>query len=782
MVFHLFVTCVSQKSSKNLESINDKDILQGTPEDVFIQWEEKLRKSKFDKIRAGELYKGDLWNKYLTLYDCVKVRFPESKLWIISAGQGLINHDTMIIPYAATFQDGKGISDSIFSKVNHEIVTKTGKKNILSKWWKLCQSMHGTPSISELIGQSKEEDRFLFVLGKEYLLSLMPEIQESINAVPNKEKIIIISNSRKDSHTKALGENLLYNSPDFRNLPGTNSVTINAAIALDLIKNFPLESTNWQRKTLNAYLIDRAKELDYKLLTQRQKSTDVEIKDFILEHLKDSEKSASELHRIFHGSGRACEQKRFSILYREIVEYLKQNKKRKKNLPAFSFQKRNSKLSFFLPDNDDRVDPDFDFINEKSQPFRDVYEYDTYHYELYGSLNCDGILVSKGVLETSPEKKKRAEKEGIHRFLRLPQSVPIIGDCGAFSYILEENPPYETDEILDYYEKYGFNYGVSIDHLIVPFVYTKYKYYHFSGNLLQQISEDEFNHLQKSKQLRILNYNQNLQYSLFGTESLVKEELIDENERNRRFNLTLTNGLHFIKNYSRKNYNFEPMGAVQGWDPDSYSAMANEFIKNGFKYIAIGGLVRSRNDEILAVVDAVNKIRPENVKMHIFGVGRKDLINPFISRNITSVDNAGILRQAWLNSTNNYYAKDFNNYSAIRVPIFDKKNSKEDFDVKDNLINLEKETLNKLKKYDDGEIGIDEVFETLVVYNKAMNVPDKIISTYKRTLEERPWENCECSICREIGIQVLIFRGNNRNRRRGFHNTWFFYKWLKSLE
>lgn len=42
-----------------------------------------------------------------------------------------------------------------------------------------------------------------------------------------------------------------------------------------------------------------------------------------------------------------------------------------------------------------------------------------------------------------------------------------MGDCGAFGYIMDKTPPYMTAEILDYYTRLDFGYGVSVDHLIV---------------------------------------------------------------------------------------------------------------------------------------------------------------------------------------------------------------------------------------------------------------------------------------------------------------------------
>ena len=52
---------------------------------------------------------------------------------------------------------------------------------------------------------------------------------------------------------------------------------------------------------------------------------------------------------------------------------------------------------------------------------------------------------------------------------------------------------------------------------------------------------------------------------------------------------------------------------------------------------------------------------------------------------------------------------------------------------------------------------------------------DDLLQEYQETLRGRPWEKCDCPICREHSIEVCIFRGNDRNRRRGFHNTRRFY-------
>ena len=48
-----------------------------------------------------------------------------------------------------------------------------------------------------------------------------------------------------------------------------------------------------------------------------------------------------------------------------------------------------------------------------------------------------------------------------------PPLFPVFGDCGAFDYITKDAPPFTTDEMLNYYSRLDFDYGVSLDHLIL---------------------------------------------------------------------------------------------------------------------------------------------------------------------------------------------------------------------------------------------------------------------------------------------------------------------------
>jgi hypothetical protein len=126
-------------------------------------------------------------------------------------------------------------------------------------------------------------------------------------------------------------------------------------------------------------------------------------------------------------------------------------------------------------------------------------------------------------------------------------------------------------------------------------------------------------------------------------------------------------------------------------------------------------------------------------------------------------------------------------YAAIRVPHARTKhvrrgvNSPEE--ILENgemsyeaLVDLEQRVLGLLRAFDRGEATLDRTLEAVLTYDQLHGIKRDYESAYGRTLQDKPWKQCDCPICKRIGIEVIIFRGNNRNRRRGFHNVKVFYE------
>jgi hypothetical protein len=395
---------------------------------------------------------------------------------------------------------------------------------------------------------------------------------------------------------------------------------------------------------------------------------------------------------------------------------------------------RREKLRYFIPEWDDLVDPEYDFVTDTHSGGRGEWSNEVYAHQLYPEPNYDGILISRAVAEKSKKKTARLSELGVHRYLRVPREFPILGDCGAFDYIASEVPPYETNDILDYYTRLGFDYGVSIDHLIVPAF---------------------------------------------------------EAQKEFRYELTIHNAEQFLKEHRAQGLRWEPIGAVQGWDPTSYANAARRYVEMGYRYIALGGLVRSSTPEILQVLEKVHKVVPQTVKVHLFGLARFRAITDFVRLGVHSIDSASALRKAWLGNNLNFLTMD-GWYSAIRVPQVPKP-GKRSFRAKrvidsgaqseEGLHRLEQDCLSGLRTYGTGAgTPPSSLLDLLVQYDTLIAGERKgTRERIQRTLEDRPWEKCGCAICSRWGIEVAIFRGNNRNRRRGFHNTHVFYRLIDRI-
>lgn len=401
------------------------------------------------------------------------------------------------------------------------------------------------------------------------------------------------------------------------------------------------------------------------------------------------------------------------------------------------------KMQYFIPEWDDRVDPGYKFLTDTLKEKRDPYE-DVYAHEIFPTPNYDGILVSRVVIDKSKKKKERIYELGVRKFIRF--SGPLMGDCGAFGYIKEDVPPYTTDEILEYYHQLDFDYGVSIDHLIVgPFA--------------------------------------------------------DIGVREKRYDITLKNAGLFIQKYREGGYQFTPIGVAQGWSPESYAEAVKTIIGMGYDYVALGGLARERSPKILEILQAICPHLTPNTRLHLFGVGRINAVPAFRHLGVTSFDSASPLRSAWLDSSANYHTLTGRTYTAARIPQVEKSSLRIkrliDAGVSDReeLKQLEQKSLHAIREFDAGRLSLEETLQILLNYDELLELPRngkvdlserdkrqiKHIEMYRQLLEGQPWKSCDCEICKNIGVEVAIFRGNDRNRRRGFHNTYIFYKRFQEI-
>lgn len=406
-------------------------------------------------------------------------------------------------------------------------------------------------------------------------------------------------------------------------------------------------------------------------------------------------------------------------------------------------------MKFFFPDSHDYVDPYFDFELETRAAGRIPQRDDVYAHEVFTSTPFDGILVSKAVVDgtdtTSAKysvgQRRRLYFQGVRNFLHIgDRPIATMGDCGAFTYVKEPVPPYSVDEVIQFYEDCGFDYGVSVDHVILAYLSGK-------NSVLPDFGELE--------------------------------------EWRTRQQITIELASEFIKRIKSEKCRFEPIGVVQGWDPASYRDAFGQIQDMGYTYIALGGLVPLKTVDILEILEKVAEVRKPGVGLHLFGVTRLEKILEFAKYGVKSFDSTSPLRQAFKDETDNYHTIEGKTYTAVRVPQVE-GNPKLRALISSGKVNqaearkLERECLTSLLQYDKGAIHIDHVLEVLREYEKLYDYDNDRTEIYRNVLTEQPWKRCSCDICQQIGIHVILFRGSERNRRRGFHNVYVFHQRLNN--
>ena len=148
---------------------------------------------------------------------------------------------------------------------------------------------------------------------------------------------------------------------------------------------------------------------------------------------------------------------------------------------------------------------------------------------------------------------------------------------------------------------------------------------------------------------------------------------------------------------------------------------------------------------------------------------------------VVSIDSTAPLRRAFKDDRENYYTPDPNrSYTAIRIPQVGgnpdlRKRIASGQISNDEARQREQACLQAVKAYDAGRKTLDNTVKILRQYEQLHRPQGDMSDFYRDTLRDRPWRECPCEVCTQLGYHVVLFRGAERNRRRGFHNIWAFY-------
>jgi hypothetical protein len=310
---NIVVTCTSRKTRSPLARFRVRDVHDKSVAGRSLEWIGRLRANGASQITASQLYCGEYWSVAKSLPTVAQTFGLTARIWICSAGYGLISPESQICSYSATFSPYE--RDSVTRGFGTDV-----RRTVAQQWWRSIARWSG-PKGSELRSLSAIARRYpkvplLVVASPDYLQALEQDLGEVVAALRNSSLLLIASAGMRTFGK--LTDHLLPCDARLQPLLGGTRASLNIRIARRLLQYMgrgPI-SLERQKTQLRRLLFKQPPIEQYR----RRVVTDEQVRKFIRFELnRKGAASRSLLLRKFRDSGRACEQSRFAGLYRDMV-------------------------------------------------------------------------------------------------------------------------------------------------------------------------------------------------------------------------------------------------------------------------------------------------------------------------------------------------------------------------------------------------------------------------------------------------------------------------------
>lgn len=310
-MLNIIVTCTKKKSVCPDAQTCLYDVPGDDVRTLVPAWIKRLKGYKGQRIRAIDLYQGDHWQVAKSLVGIANP-FGKSRLWVCSAGYGLIPADCLIAPYSATFSSGH--PDSVPDRL------KNGPRDLV-QWWRAVSKWSGPdpkePRTIAEIALQFPKSRILVAASNSYLQTMLEDLEIARNTLVKENHLVLFSGTGKVP--KELSENLVDSDARMQGFFGGALMSLN-------VRTLGWAIENSKDTELSPELIRKAISKKISKLTPRERInrtplTDVEVGEFIeRQHQRGHPLVATSLLNLLRSTGFACEQKRFRKLLLQTRE------------------------------------------------------------------------------------------------------------------------------------------------------------------------------------------------------------------------------------------------------------------------------------------------------------------------------------------------------------------------------------------------------------------------------------------------------------------------------
>ncbi len=297
-MFNLIVSCSNRKSVTPHPTIQIRNLNKNDLKKSSDLWHKSLNSST-NRIPAEKLYVGEYWSVVRNISKLGLVR-----IWIFSAGLGIIPYSEKIPSYGATFSNYS--PDSIRNLESNNKATN-------ANWFKLIlqkkQFGIGFDDLTTMLGNSP----VLFAVSRSYIETIQDILVNRSNP-----QVFILGSKLGNLRIK----NIIETPGKLRMTLGGSLQTVNIRLVEYLLTQTELLTKSSTSVEELSSAVERLANGSTQLPKyERLKSTDLEIEKFIRSRFSKSEEdSHSRALRDFRIAGNACEQSRFKKIFISVME------------------------------------------------------------------------------------------------------------------------------------------------------------------------------------------------------------------------------------------------------------------------------------------------------------------------------------------------------------------------------------------------------------------------------------------------------------------------------
>lgn len=304
---NLVVSCTNRKRHGTAPGLAAHQLAGSDVQTRLRTWRERLKTVQAEKYPAEELYMGEHWSVVRNIPPEANDRGWNVRLWICSAGYGLIQPGTRIHSYQAAFTPGA--IDSVAPE----------GRGAAQSWWKgVCSyaipDEQDIPRSLAALALKYPRTPLIVALSADYLNAVEEDLRAVLDQAYFERYLSIISCGTRSQHHHWKNHLLPCNGGFSASLGGTLT-SLNARVARFLFGfKAHIEPTvdHWTalvRSIENRTVAPKS----------RTPQSDAEVSRFIRAALrKTPPASKTKLLEELRASGKACEQKRFGELYMRL--------------------------------------------------------------------------------------------------------------------------------------------------------------------------------------------------------------------------------------------------------------------------------------------------------------------------------------------------------------------------------------------------------------------------------------------------------------------------------